>query len=99
MADPTEVHVTIDPKPTQQKGDWTVVVGRPGSRGSKHISSHREKDAAVKRARREGRKRADHSGGAVLKVHKRGRGRPRVEARYGAAQDRGMGERLFGGLF
>lgn len=97
MADPVEIHVVSDPKPTQTKGDWTVLVGPPG-RGSREVSSHREKDAAIQRARRAGRARKDRSGGAVLKVHDAtGRGRPSVEARYGDAQGGGSG--LFGGLF
>lgn len=96
MADPVEIFVEDDPKSTQTKGDWTVRVGK--GRGGKIISSHRDKQAAIKRGRREGRKRADRSGGAVLKVERAsGRGRPKVEARYGDAQESRSG--LFGGLF
>lgn len=85
MADPVEILVKNDPKATQQKGDWTVKIGR--GRGGKNVSSHRSKASAVQRGRREGRKRSDNSGGAILKVQN-SRGRWRTEAKYGDAQQR-----------
>lgn len=89
MAEFTEVFVKSDPSPTQTKGDWIVKVG--AGRGGKIISRHRQKSEAMKRARREGRKRKDR--GAVLKVQTKD-GRIHTEAKYGKAQDGSGG--LFG---
>lgn len=46
------VLVKIDAKAGQQVGDWVVALG-----SGRTISRHRQKDTAIKRARREGRKR------------------------------------------
>jgi len=75
-----EVYVTRDPKATQQKGDWTVKLGAASGRGSKMISSHRQKSQAIKRGRREGRTRSER--GATLYVQGAS-GRPKKEAEYG----------------
>lgn len=94
MADPTEIIVKVDPKATQQQGDWTVKVG--AGRGGTNVSSHRQKTAAVKRGRREGRSRRNQAGGAVLKVQD-SNGRLHTEASYGDASGSGGG--ILGGLF
>lgn len=94
MPDPVEVFVLNDPAPTQTKGDWIVKVG--AGRGGKKISRHQQKTVAEKRARREGRKRKDQPGGAVLKIQDKG-GRIHTESHYGDAQDRGGGG-ILGGL-
>lgn len=87
MADPVEVIVKSDPSPTQTRGDWLVKVG--AGRGGKNISRHRQKSEAVKRGRREGRKRKDRDGGAVLKVQDAD-GTIRTEARYGDVDHGGL---------
>lgn len=82
MADPVEIFVLSRPSPTQSKGDWVVKVG--AGRGGTIVSRHRKKSMALKRARREGRKR-DGSPGSVLKVQSKD-GRIRTESRYGKAR-------------
>lgn len=91
MADATEILVKSDPSTTQTRGDWVVQVGR--GRGGRVISRHRLKSAAVRAGRREGRKRADNSGGAILKVQNR-EGQWSTESTYGNAEPRRRG--LFG---
>lgn len=86
----TEILVESDPSTTQTKGDWIVKVG--AGRGGKNISRHRQKSEAVKRARREGRKRKDR--GAILKVQKSS-GQWNTEATYGDVDEDGF----FGSLF
>lgn len=85
MAKPTTVLVLSDPQPGQTRGDWLVKVGT--GRGGKNISRHRRKDEAVKRGRREGRKRKKGAG-AVLKVQNQ-RGHLHTEATYGGAKKKG----------
>lgn len=98
MPDPVEIIVENDPKPTQNKGDWTLRIGR--GQGGKIVSSHRSKASAIRAGRVEGRKRDDTSRGAVLLVQNAsGRGREKVEGRYGKAKEANVGG-LFGfGLF
>lgn len=91
---PVEIQVKSDPSTTQPKGDWVVKVG--SGRGGSIVSRHRKKSAAVKRGRREGRKRKDQGDGAVLKVQNKS-GRWKTEARYGKARQRSGG--LLGDVF
>lgn len=73
-----DVLVKRDPLPGQVKGDWLVKVGK--GRGGKNISRHRQKSAAMKQARQEGRKRKEQ--GAKLWVEDRS-GRATIKATYG----------------
>lgn len=68
---------TIKVVATSAPADWKVQVGR------RTVSHHDLKSAAMKRARREGRKRSDQPGGAILKVQNRHGQWMGVEARYG----------------
>lgn len=81
MAKFTEVIVEPDPQPTQPAGDWVVRIGR----GGKKVSHHRLKTSAVKRGRREGRKRSERGAKLIVKP-KRGGGRGKIVARYGPAR-------------
>lgn len=105
MAEPVGIFVESDPR-HETKGDWRVRVGgtRSDARGGKFVSSHRLKRKAVERGRREGRKRSDRSGGAVLYVQGRGEGfrggRFRREATYDdTGEGGGSGGGFFGNLF
>lgn len=89
MATATEIIVKQDPAPTQQKGDWIVKVG--AGQGGRIVSRHRQKTRALKRGRREGRKRKDQRGGAVLKEQVHTTGRIKTIASYGDVKERNRG--------
>lgn len=72
MASPTTIKVVA----TSAPGDWKVMIGR------RNHSHHNLKKAAMKEARKEGRKRADQPGGAILKSQNR-HGHWKTEATYG----------------
>lgn len=94
-----QIYVERNPEPHPSNiGDWVVRIGR-GQGGKFYreggsIRTYHKKKAALKRARKEARKRADDGQRVTLYAHKK-RGRPKKKAEYNGGH---KGKSIFSGI-